>query len=116
MATVSGKTLATNLISKYNVGGNDNKAFSGWTMKLWTTRVVLGSAESKKIVAEVKKLPVAQQKAVLNAIAGRIDKKAATVGGMYITPQGAAMFKKLADQLGLHKSFTGVQKPPMVMG
>jgi hypothetical protein len=116
MASVSGKTIANNLVSQYNVGSNDNKAFSGWTMKLWTTRTVLGLSESKKVIAEVKKLPVSKQKAVLSAIASRIDKKAATVGGMYITPQGAALFKALSDSLGQNKSFTGVQKPPMVMG
>lgn len=113
---VSAATTATNLIKQFNVDGNDNKAFSGWTMKLWTTRTVLGSAESKKILAEVKKLPVAQQKAVLKSIAARVDKKFASVGGLYIQPAGVALFEKAAAKLGLKTQFDGVAQPPRVMG
>jgi hypothetical protein len=116
MATVSGSTLATNLIKKFNVEKNDNKAFSGWSHKEWTTRTVLGSAESKKILTAVKKLSVTDQKAVLKAIAKRIDKTGGSVGSLYIQPEGQALFKKLADKLGVKASFVGNARPPMVMG
>lgn len=113
---ISPTTTATNLIQKFNVSRNDNKAFSGWTMQEWTTRTVLGAAESKKILAEIKKLPVSQQKAVLRAIAGRVDKEFASVGGLYIQPGGVTLFEKAAARLGLKTQFDGVAQPPMVMG
>jgi hypothetical protein len=116
MPTVSGSTVANQLIKKFNVDQNDNKAFSGWSRSTWTTRTVLGAAESKKILTAVKKLPLAQQKAVLKAIAGRIDKTGGTVGSLYIQPDGQSLFKKLADKLGVQASFVGNARPPMVMG
>ena len=112
MTTIS----AGSLIKKFNVDANDNKAFSGWTGKKWTTRVVLGAAESKKILAEIKKLPVDQQKKVLSSLAGKVDKQGRTVGKIYIQPAGATLFEKLARSLGVNKSFTGNAAPPMVMG
>jgi hypothetical protein len=112
MTTIS----AANLIKKFNIDSNDNKATSGWTGKQWTTRVVLGAAESKKILAEVKKLSPAQQKKVLSSIAGKIDRQGKTVGKIYIQPDGAALFNKLAKSLGLNKTFDGNAAPPVVMG
>ena len=109
--TISAATRASNLVTKYNSAKNDNTWFSGWTQSAHVSRVVLSKTEGAGIIKELRALPAATAKRVLNALADRIASNS-----LHLEKTALPDFQKLAKELGVTKDLVGKDAPPMIMG